>query len=271
MYEIFPLGGAILWASGWILIPLLKNKALATLGTGSQLEATNQGKSFLKYLQNKTLSRHPRSKYVFPSILIAIIVVMGTIAGNSTNGRDCSYISYSNTIKSANSYVNFSFEYPRCFDLGSINQLRIDNEDGPSDMDEIYLPRYKFKWFFEYYDEWTIITVVKADKEDTYWGFNFSSNMSTVEKAKAEYLNWLFPWKTENEVNIFENRQVNISGMQADYVVLREQVKHSYNWSTFRFVFFKHSDFIWVVEMYEDNGEYELYFNHLLETFRITD
>lgn len=282
-YEILLPAGVFLWLSGWVLIILLKNKS-AKYSVGSISEAKNNTKAkiFFNFLRNNTLNRYPRLIKYVPWLIITIVVIMGFIAGNSYIGRDFSYISYVDTIKPFSSDITYSFEYPRCFDLIDIHRWSITDEDTPTDHVDIILTRDKFWWFFSVPGSWITIDALRVEDESRYYGYYFDwewefyglewdPDMTIIERAKTRYLGWSFFRSDIDEVNILDSKKIVVSGVQAEYVVMTEQVNNSHTWSVFKFVYFKHNDLIWIITGLEDDVENDFYFNHLLETLVITD
>lgn len=288
IYDILFPAGIFLWLSGWVLIILLKNKSVEySVGFVSEVKNNNKAKILFNSLINKTLHRYPRLKYV-PWLIIITIVIMGFIAGNSYTGRDTSYISYLDTIKPFSSNITYSFEYPRCFDLTQAHNWSKPDEVTPADHAEIILRRGKFSWFiFSYYGSVITIDALRVEEEGRYYEIFYGEeeeeeeediyrleldpDTTVIDRAKARYFKASYFTNNINEVNILDTKEIVISGIQAEYVVISEQVKNSHSWHVLKFVYFRYNDLVWIINGLEDNLENDFYFNHLLETFTITE
>jgi hypothetical protein len=267
VFHILLPGALVIRAVGWILVLILKKRPLPhSGGSNSAIKPLNPWIARSNFLLSKIFVPFPKLKYLVHCLIIVFILIMGSLAGNSTVGRDSRYVTYSNTINSVHPNSTFSFEYPRYFDLSSSNQVKSKKVIGV-EMDELYLPRYKFFLFQEGFDQFSSITVIPSGMEDSYWGFNFNSKMNTLKKALTQYSgrkrsqnNSDLMIKTENpvpdvnDIYIFKNQPITISGIKADYIVLGEREQYSHLWSVFRFVYFKHNNLSYVLTMEENNS-----------------
>ncbi len=248
---------SILWIIGWIILLSLKSRPKRDVSISTTNDIVSKINSFLRVF-SRPFRRNPQFTYILIFTVIALIITFGIISGNSYLGRDCSYTTHSEKVRSASSNMLFTFEYPQCFNkMGGVSM-----DDYPSEAG-IGLFRDKRRWFSDDIGVWISVDVRSAEY------FRFVPSMSIAEKAVTHF----FGVDTDySDINVLRTKQVTIANISADYVILSvEKVKELFFHGIARFIYFEHNDLVWVITMYEETTDHEQYFNHLIESFKITD
>ena len=253
---------SVLWITGWIVLLLLKSQPKEEVN----IILTQETSKIARHvgLLTKPFQLYPKLVYLTLFTITALIIIFGIISGNSYIGRNCSYITYSDTVTSSSLDITFSFEYPQCF----YRMPGWPPEGDDSSKVFLWFDRDKRSWFT--YDSGAWLNVEVGSIED----FTFSSTMLATEKA-ISHLSYAFGY--DHEIDVLETRQVIVAGIPADYVTLnvskREDYHYMHMWGMARFVCFEYKDLVWViwiVSKHEGITQHEQYFNHVLETFTIT-
>ena len=249
---------SLLWIIGWTELIAATIQPLPHPNSRSFDKFTRKIKSPLKWACTP-FQNHPRVTVVTFFTAILIIITLGIISGNSYVSRFNNYIIHSTQVKSPSSNMTFTFECPDCLFSQPVSPR---NEVYP-DHAVIWLSRGKRTWFSASLGVslWVYVTSPKD--------FHFSSDMSITEKASTYLFEKVVERKT---IAVRDTRQISIAGIPAYYVRLSmDKDSEVVNRNIYTFVSFEHNGLVWVISMEDKSSQNLKYFDHLLETFKITE
>jgi hypothetical protein len=251
---------SVLWITGWIVLLLLKSRPKPETSIMLVRKTTSRIVSYLEWLA-KPFRSYPRLVYATFLTVIGLIITFGIISGNSYICGDCSYDAHSENIRSSSSNMTFTFEYPRCF---TIDSMFGREDDYPAEV-WICLFRERRTWFM--YDTGLSIYVMVGTVESFSY-FDFSLSVPATENA-VHFLGFA---EQDHHIDVLETGKISVAGILADYVTLYVARNEESNyWGVFRYVCFEYNGLIWVLYIHQENTQHEQYFDHILETFTITD